>query len=157
MRLVSESGSVSVCLSVLKGLFHEIDFKKFDRTLQKIGPSKGRGWFFNFLDFIMQKVNLLWLMPVWVGLIMLAIQVHRLEMPTILRVRSVMMVFWAQLAEGWGCLPSPLHSILLIHSGFVASGSYKDLSSIWPIALSYMSPNGGGGARSQPMSTAVHM
>jgi hypothetical protein len=89
MRLVSESGPISVCLSVLKGLSHEIDFKNFDRHLQKIGLSKGRGFFKFFRgsldDFIRQKVNLLRLMPVWVCLIMLATQIHRLEMPTILR------------------------------------------------------------------------
>ncbi len=41
-------------------------------------------------------------------------------------------------------------------------GGYKEMSSIvaWPIALSYMSPNEGGGGKvalSHPMSTAVHL
>ncbi len=40
------------------------------------------------------------------------------------------------------------------------SGSYKEMSSIWPIAPSYTSPNAGGrggGGGSQPMSKAVHI
>ena len=51
-------------------------FKNFDKNLQNLGLTKGRGLFLKFLggsdDFIMQKVYLLRLMPVCVGLIVLA-------------------------------------------------------------------------------------
>jgi hypothetical protein len=45
---------------------------------------------------------------------------------------------------------------LRIHSSGL--GGYKrDVYLGWPIGASYMSPNAGGVAGSQPMSTAVHM
>ncbi len=58
----------------LKGLSHEINKKNFDKFTEPC-LSKGRGCFFKFFkgsnDCIKQKVYLLRLMPVWVGLIML--------------------------------------------------------------------------------------
>ena len=52
----------------LKGLSHEIDFKKFDKNLQNLTQLVFE-FFRGSDDFINQKVHLLRLMPVYVGLI----------------------------------------------------------------------------------------
>jgi hypothetical protein len=55
----------------LKGLSREIDFKNLT-TFTELGLTEGRCWFLKIFggldDFIMQKVYLLRLMPVYVGL-----------------------------------------------------------------------------------------
>ncbi len=58
----------------IKGLPHEIDFKNFDKKYRSRPTVKLRlvfKFFRGFDDFITQKVYLLLLMPVWVGLLML--------------------------------------------------------------------------------------
>ncbi len=55
----------------LKGLSHEIDFKHFDKNLQNLALVSDAAGFYFFRgsnDFLMQKVHLLRLMTVWVGL-----------------------------------------------------------------------------------------
>jgi hypothetical protein len=54
----------------LQGLSHEIDYKNFEHKFTELGLSKGCGWYSNFLGDP-QKVCLLRLMPVLVGLKML--------------------------------------------------------------------------------------
>ncbi len=60
--------------SVLKGTVSWDRFQKFWQKVTQLGLTKSRGWFFNFFgssnDFTVQKVYLLRLMPVWVGLTM---------------------------------------------------------------------------------------
>ncbi len=59
----------------LKGLSHEIDFKNFDQTLKNLPKLRGAAVFEFFrgsYDFIVQKVDLLRLMPVCGGLIMVS-------------------------------------------------------------------------------------
>jgi hypothetical protein len=34
----------------LKGMSHEMDFKKFEKKLTELGLIMGRCWFFNFLE-----------------------------------------------------------------------------------------------------------
>jgi hypothetical protein len=63
--------------ALIKGTVSWDRFDKFDKNLQDHWrPNKGTGWVLKFFrcfdDFIMQKVYSLWLMPVCVGLIMLA-------------------------------------------------------------------------------------
>jgi hypothetical protein len=56
----------------LKGLSHEIDVKHFVKNLQKLRNAAGYFFLRGSDEFIMQKVYLLWLMPVCIGIIMLA-------------------------------------------------------------------------------------
>ncbi len=58
----------------LKGLSHEIDFKNFDKNLHNLAYLRDAAGFFfrGFNDFIIQKVYLLRLMPVCVGLTMVS-------------------------------------------------------------------------------------
>ncbi len=70
-----------ICIIKLIGQFKgTVSWDRFQKFWQKFTePSltKGRGWFLNFFrgfnDFIIQKVYLLWLMPVCVGLTMVCL------------------------------------------------------------------------------------
>jgi hypothetical protein len=60
------TAALGMAIFGLKGLSHEIDFKNFDKNLQNLAYLRGSD------DFIIQKVHLLRLMPVCVGLILVS-------------------------------------------------------------------------------------
>ncbi len=69
------AGTVFSFLDSLKGLSHEIDFKNVDKNLQNLAYPRDAAGFLIFCgsyDFIIQKVHLLRLMPVCVGLILVS-------------------------------------------------------------------------------------